>query len=831
MRETHTKVTDFGEARHSLKLRDHSIHKIKNVNYTGVRFEDGQWKLHIGVIKKLPEHDKLLNPDINFSGLPLILDVVGEIKALAANRMVKYRPAPPGISVGHYAITAGTIGVTCLKDGIKHFLSNNHVLANCNAGAIGDAILQPGAYDGGANPADKIGTLAAFVPIVFNDQAHPNHIDCALCLPDDSNDLLDEILELGDTTGSKEAAVGMSVVKSGRTTGITTGTITEFSGLVEIGYGTAGNAFFDDLIATGPMLQGGDSGSCLLDSSDFKAVGLCFAASSFISLACRMTEVVAALGITIFQGVLRHATVITGTATTNTKTRKITLKGTVSYIYKEDPHRYFEWGISPGDYTHTEDCGVGGVGAFIKTVTVEVGTYYYRAKIIDGAHTEYGIEMSVILDPEFPLPQYKTQTFDFGLCATPWHGRSVAIQEGDAWLFGGTSEASILYVIGTGGMRYAVSSDKGMSYGGVTLIPRPANIPSDTDCIWAAHRPSVVIRTSGTPIYMISFDVSSESGVNDLKRITAVSHGGVSSHFFGQPQDVELRIANLGSFRQDWYAYPLMMADDNWIVGIRNPGVFNIYDGDTEQLMFPTSVYLPVMESDSDNNLYLLSAAAGNTGAVTYFAPPLTLEKRTSGGTLLWSKSPVVTSTNNIIVPFSMINVGGILRVLCGEFVGTLQNLLYLELDTADGRIITEDHDVIHGLWPEDDASGLQTFYYPPLPWNSVGYPHDNCSITAFGTTVVIAYGVAGLPNMRIGARIGDKWYQVVGYNPVGVEGISLPWQFHPVNGSSRPKDFAPVISGIYSGGGMGGDSWSSNVLLLEYESAVVPNNAVWYGE
>lgn len=297
------RVTDCGEARRKLKLRDRALHKIANVNYTGVRFEDGQWKLHVGVIKKLPEHDKLLNPAINFSGLPLIFDELGEIKALAVDRKIKYRPAPPGVSIGHKDITAGTFSVTCFKDGTKYLLSNNHVFANMNAGEIGDAILQPGVYDGGVDPDDRIGTLAAFVPLVFNDQVHPNYVDCAIAIPTNVDDLLDEILEIGNSTGSKEAAIGQNVIKSGRTTGITQGTITEFSGLIAVGYGDSGTAYFDDQIVTGPMLQGGDSGSCLLDSSDFKAVGLCFAASSVISIACRMTEVMAALDITIFQGI------------------------------------------------------------------------------------------------------------------------------------------------------------------------------------------------------------------------------------------------------------------------------------------------------------------------------------------------------------------------------------------------------------------------------------------------------------------------------------------------------------------------------------------------
>jgi hypothetical protein len=94
------------------------------------------------------------------------------------------RPAPGGWSVGHFAVTAGTIG-TCVYDilpgGSAHppqaglgmptnfyILSNNHVLANSNGGRIGDPILQPGSADTGLFPGDQIAILSRFVPIQFN---------------------------------------------------------------------------------------------------------------------------------------------------------------------------------------------------------------------------------------------------------------------------------------------------------------------------------------------------------------------------------------------------------------------------------------------------------------------------------------------------------------------------------------------------------------------------------------------------------------------------------------------------------------------------------------
>jgi len=92
----------------------------------------------------------------------------------------------------------------------------------------------------------------------------------------------------------------MAVAKSGRTTAITTGTITGFSGLMLVGYGPYGQAYFTDQIRTGRMLLGGDSGSILIDLADHKVVGLGFAGntSDYFN---RITEVVDALGISIYE--------------------------------------------------------------------------------------------------------------------------------------------------------------------------------------------------------------------------------------------------------------------------------------------------------------------------------------------------------------------------------------------------------------------------------------------------------------------------------------------------------------------------------------------------
>ena len=92
------------------------------------------------------------------------------------------RPAPGGVSVGHYKITAGTIG--CLSVGRSAprnsrlmVTSNNHVLANVNNAVFGDCITQPGKYDGGRCPTHQIAILERFVPITMGGAT--NYVDCA----------------------------------------------------------------------------------------------------------------------------------------------------------------------------------------------------------------------------------------------------------------------------------------------------------------------------------------------------------------------------------------------------------------------------------------------------------------------------------------------------------------------------------------------------------------------------------------------------------------------------------------------------------------------------
>ncbi|MFQ6120521.1 MAG: hypothetical protein ACE5KE_11650 [Methanosarcinales archaeon] len=111
------------------------------------------------LVEKKIEEAQLADREVvleEVEGIKTDVIATGKIEALAYKG--RYRPAFPGSSIGHVNITAGTFG--CLvqdkKDHDFLILSNNHVLANSNHASIGDPILQPGRYDGGAYPRDVI---------------------------------------------------------------------------------------------------------------------------------------------------------------------------------------------------------------------------------------------------------------------------------------------------------------------------------------------------------------------------------------------------------------------------------------------------------------------------------------------------------------------------------------------------------------------------------------------------------------------------------------------------------------------------------------------------
>ncbi len=193
------------------------------------------------------------------------------------------RPLVPGLSVGHPAVSAGTLGGFVRLDGRLAVLSNAHVLAAGGSAAVGDAVLQPGPADGGTT-ADRVATLAAVEP--FTPGA--NRVDAAVATLDPGVTAEPGRYPggpLGETVpDGVEVEPDEEVEKVGRTTGHTRGRVTavEVDG-VAVQYDD-GVHVFDDQIEieglSGAFSAGGDSGSVIWRSSDRAPLALLFAGSS-----------------------------------------------------------------------------------------------------------------------------------------------------------------------------------------------------------------------------------------------------------------------------------------------------------------------------------------------------------------------------------------------------------------------------------------------------------------------------------------------------------------------------------------------------------------------
>ena len=297
------------QRQHTPKLLD-----IPGVVGTAVGLSNG----HVGVLL-LVEREGLAGLPQVLDGVPVGVRVTGRIMAFS-DPTQRQRPAPLGFSVGHPAITAGTIGAR-VRDALGHvyILSNNHVLANSNGASIGDPEYQPGPFDGGTS-ADQIATLTDFQTINFT--GVNNTIDAAIALssvavldnavPADDGYGMPNSTIYGDANGDglfdeRDALLGLNVQKYGRTTRLTHGQITGVNATITVCYAVSGITctktarFVDQLIISpGGFSGGGDSGSLIVtDDANLNPVGLLFAGSASVTIANRIDLVLNRFGVTI----------------------------------------------------------------------------------------------------------------------------------------------------------------------------------------------------------------------------------------------------------------------------------------------------------------------------------------------------------------------------------------------------------------------------------------------------------------------------------------------------------------------------------------------------
>lgn len=242
----------------------------------------------------------------------------------------RMRPCPPGFSIGHYLITAGTLGCY-VKHGASEdwlVLSNNHVLANSNDAQPNDVIRQPGRADGGTD-SDRFAYLEEWVKINWDgengnggcnifarawfwlhrirviEQPKPNLVDAAIARPILQSYVETDVFGIGPIAGIRDLELGDRVQKVGRTTEHTVGTVEGVGTMVKVQYGAGKVATYDDQLEiradSGDFSAGGDSGSSILTLEEEPYIGgLLFAGSSGsdpVTISNRISNVMAILGV------------------------------------------------------------------------------------------------------------------------------------------------------------------------------------------------------------------------------------------------------------------------------------------------------------------------------------------------------------------------------------------------------------------------------------------------------------------------------------------------------------------------------------------------------
>lgn len=179
---------------------------------------------------------------------------------------------------------SGTLGALLSAGTNQYILSNNHVLGLSGNAVAGQDISQPGLIDNNCQVSTVVADFSVAAPLNSN-------VDAAIGLlrPGLMN-AAGAIEDIGVISSVvRTPAVGLSVQKSGRTTGHTTGTVGSINTTVSVRYskscGSNGGTVFtftnQVVINSSTFSAGGDSGSLIVTTGSCpQPVALLFAGSS-----------------------------------------------------------------------------------------------------------------------------------------------------------------------------------------------------------------------------------------------------------------------------------------------------------------------------------------------------------------------------------------------------------------------------------------------------------------------------------------------------------------------------------------------------------------------
>jgi hypothetical protein len=291
----------------ALEAKELSKQDLLNIpGVSGVGVSSGSTpRINIYVVEKTPEMEAKIPTSIE--GIETRVIETGEIKALQleigelatyeTSRTQRSRPFFPGMSIANIGTTAGTFGYL-VRDNVTGrlgILSNAHVLTSDPSKSTMEdyRITQPGPYDGGTN-RDVVGSTVRWIPL---NPFGINSVDCALALLD-NDDASDDIVGIGPVIGIEEPKQGMGIIKSGRTTGITEGTILDTNADVKVGYKGFTAQFENQIICTS-MAEPGDSGSLVINKANRNAVALLFAGSPSVTIITPISRVISSLNVSL----------------------------------------------------------------------------------------------------------------------------------------------------------------------------------------------------------------------------------------------------------------------------------------------------------------------------------------------------------------------------------------------------------------------------------------------------------------------------------------------------------------------------------------------------
>jgi hypothetical protein len=195
----------------------------------------------------------------------------------------------------------GTFGSAVLYNGALHILSNNHILARSGSATAGENDIQPGLIDVScqASGADVVGHFIGDV-VPLGSGIGGNNVDVGLSAAvTGAVNTSGFIMDIGVPCSVPLAAViNQPIVKSGRTTGCSSGTVTSVNTSVKIQYQTGcnqGKKFtinYTNQVATTNISAGGDSGSLILSQSGLHPTALLYAGSSTTTIGNPASDVV-----------------------------------------------------------------------------------------------------------------------------------------------------------------------------------------------------------------------------------------------------------------------------------------------------------------------------------------------------------------------------------------------------------------------------------------------------------------------------------------------------------------------------------------------------------